>query len=311
MQELLVFSGHLDVYARAPELIEKFLRVSSSAATVYRVTNHYAEHLEVELQQPTDALEVAEQEVVYAELDGGMIHTDHQWREVKLGRVFRSEDIRESATVGRGGEILHSEYFAHLGSAEEFTEKFRLGLDKYAALGDRLVFIRDGAPWMNQWIAREYSQATQILDFYHASEHLGEFASAAIANDEERKRWFAEHKALLLAGRVETVIATVDRYRSVGGIVKEQAETLQQYYRSNREQMRYDEYIKRGLDIGSGAIESAHRTVVHRRMKLSGQRWAHSGAQNVLNLRVASMSDKWHLVVNLIRRPLLASPVEI
>jgi len=46
-------------------------------------------------------------------------------------------------------------------------------------------------------------------------------------------------------------------------------------------------------------------------MKLSGQRWAHSGAQNVLNLRVASMSDKWHLVVNLIRRPLLASPVEI
>lgn len=307
MQELLVFAGHLDVYARAPELIEKYLRVSSNPATVYRVTNHYGQQVEASLKQPRAALPVAGDEVVYAELDGGMIHTDQQWREVKLGRVFRSQDIRESATTGRGGQILHSEYTAHLGGHEEFTEKFRLSLDAYATLGDRLVFIRDGAPWMDQWISQQYPVSTQILDFYHAAEHLGQFAEVAIADQQERTRWFAEHKALLLAGRVDTVIDNVQPYRSADGNVKEQAEKLQKYYRSNREQMRYDEYIKRGLDIGSGAIESSHRTVVHRRMKLSGQRWAHTGAQNVLNLRAASMSHKWHLVVDLIKRPIHAN----
>jgi hypothetical protein len=274
------------------------------------VSNHYGERLEDPLNEPTAAKEVAPDEVVYAELDGGLIHTDNKWREVKLGRVFRSEDIRESATTGRGGQILHSEYTAHLGCAEEFTTKFRLTTDKYAALGDRLVFIRDGAPWMDQWISEQYPNATQILDFYHAAEHLADFAEVAIKQLKQRKMWYAEQKALLLAGRVERVISNVEQYRSVAGVVKEHAEKLQHYYRNNRQHMRYNLYIIRGLDIGSGAIESSHRTVVHRRMKLSGQRWAHIGAQNVLNLRVASMSERWELLIDLIKRPIQAMPVE-
>jgi hypothetical protein len=299
----MVYAGHLDVYARGGEMIEKFLRVETNTAQIYRVTNYHAERLSSVLYQPSEALAVDAEEVIYAEIDGSMIFTDNQWREVKLGRVFASGALEAASSGDRGGHIEHSEYTGHLGSFEEFTAKFRLTVDTYAALGERLVFVVDGALWIQRWITEQYPRATQILDFFHAAEHLGEFARLAIADPAERTRWIARQKALLLAGRVERVIGTIKRVLQEHPDVKEQAERLMEYYRNNSSRMRYDEYIKRGLSIGSGAIESAHRTVVQRRMKLSGQRWANTGAEHVLDLRVCSLSGKWDMVVDLIRRP--------
>ena len=60
--------------------------------------------------------------------------------------------------------------------------------------------------------------------------------------------------------------------------------------------MDYNTYRARGLLIGSGAIESAHRTVMQRRLKRAGQRWSINGAQRVLTLRVCAMSNRWPLV---------------
>jgi hypothetical protein len=299
----MVYAGHLDVYARGAELIEKFLRVETNTAQIYRVTNHHAERLSPVLYQPSEALAVDATEVVYAEIDGSMIFTDNQWREVKLGRVFASGAVEAACSLDRGGHIEHSEYTGHLGSFEEFTAKFRLTVDKYAALGERLVFVVDGALWIQRWIREQYPHATQILDFYHAAEHIGEFARLAIDDPTERGRWIASQKALLLAGSLERVIGTIKRMLRKHPDVKEQAERLMDYYRNNSARMRYDEYIKRGLSIGSGAIESAHRTVVQRRMKLSGQRWANTGAEHVLDLRVCALSGKWDMVVDLIRKP--------
>lgn len=107
-----------------------------------------------------------------------------------------------------------------------------------------------------------------------------------------------------LAGGVDRVIEAITQCAdNQKRNVKEQAARVIRYYQSNRSRMRYDEYIKRGLSIGSGAIESAHRTVVQRRLKLSGQRWSDPGAEHILNLRVCSMSGKWNMVEDLIRRP--------
>jgi len=130
------------------------------------------------------------------------------------------------------------------------------------------------------------------------AEYPGTFAEVAFPGAEERRRWIAEQKGLLLAGRVDRVIAAIG-YASRGraASVKIQAERVRGYYRANCDRMRYDEYIRKGYYIGSGAIESAHRTVVQRRMKLSGQRWSGPGADNnILNLRVCSLSGKWDIV---------------
>ncbi len=63
--------------------------------------------------------------------------------------------------------------------------------------------------------------------------------------------------------------------------------------------MDYPQYIKRGLSIGSGAIESAQRTILQERIKRSGQRWTEKRVQNLLNLKVAALSKKWDKVINI------------
>ena len=66
--------------------------------------------------------------------------------------------------------------------------------------------------------------------------------------------------------------------------------------------MDYKKYKQIGCGIiGSGAIESAHRTVVQKRMKQSGQRWSSAGAQNMLNLRVTYMNERWDNVIKLVK----------
>lgn len=305
MQELMVYAGHLDVYARASEIIEKLMRVSASTATIFRVSNSYGAALEPLLALPRPAVAVAEDQVVYAEIDGSMIFTNSQWREVKLGRVFVSDAIIDSGSPTRGQSIAQSEYTAHLGTSREFLEKFRLLTDTYAALGTRLVFVSDGARWIEQWTTAQYPAATQILDFYHAVEYLADFAEMAISDTEARSVWRSEQIEKMRNGQIDRVIEAIQRRaRGASAVVAHCAARVIGYYRANRARMRYDEYLTRGLYIGSGAIESAHRTVIQRRMKLSGQRWEQTGAENMLNLRVASLSGKWNLVENLIRQPL-------
>lgn len=311
LQELLVYIGHLDVYNQASEIISKLLRVGASTATVYRTSERYGAMLEGLLYQQEDrqqpdqqqpAVEIAPEDVVYAGLDGSMLLTREGWREVKLGRVFTSAAIDDAASAGRGQPIIQSEYTAHLGRYEEFMRRFRVSIDRYGDLGERLVFLSDGARWISQSISSRYPRATHILDFYHAVEYLASYALVGLSDAGQRARWLAQQKARLLAGHLDAIITEVDLAgRDAGGDLAEAAECLVSYYRSNRERMRYDEYIRRGLYIGSGSIESAHRTVIQKRMKLSGQRWTISGAEHMLNLRVSSMSGNWSIVQELIR----------
>jgi hypothetical protein len=87
------------------------------------------------------------------------------------------------------------------------------------------------------------------------------------------------------------------------GCESKDALALINYYTSNAYRMDYQAYKNIGAGIiGSGAIESAHRTVVQKRMKQSGQRWSNQGAQNMLNLRVLNMNQQWDKVVQLIKR---------
>ena len=82
----------------------------------------------------------------------------------------------------------------------------------------------------------------------------------------------------------------------------EAAKNLISYYQTNSSRMDYKKYKQIGCGIiGSGAIESAHRTVVQKRMKQSGQRWSSTGAQNMLNLRVTYMNEKWNNVIQLVK----------
>lgn len=295
MQEKMVYVGHLDCYQKSNEILENLLSVKVSVSQIYRVTDAYGE----QIGKTTDPQErtltpVRTDEVLYAEADGGMILTRNDgWKEVKVGRLFKSADCIH--VDEKPGYISHSQYKAHLGNSKTFCRQMEELIDAYEVKETKLVFISDGAPWIKNWIEDAYPNATSILDYYHAAEHLHGFADKHFKDDGKRKRWTERQKELLLQSKVAVVIKNI-RKLSEG----KDALQLIDYYEVNRQRMDYNKYKQIGAGIiGSGAIESAHRTVVQKRMKLSGQRWSPDGAQNMLNLRVTNMNGRWDKIIAL------------
>src|SRR6218665_976933 len=233
----------------------------------------------------------------YVMADGSMIRTraKEPWKEVKAGRAFKSSDclkMDEKPSV-----IRHSQYVAHLGNRKGFTEKTDPLIESFGCLKERLVFIAEGAVWLRNWISDSYPEAISILDFFHASEYLYDYAKVVFKEDElKTKQWADRQKELLLDSRLQKVRENI---REIAPC-KSMAKKIIKYYQDNADRMDYKRYLPIGLGIiGSGAIESAHRTVVQKRLKLSGQRWTISGAQNMLNLRAIDMSHKWDKVIEL------------
>jgi hypothetical protein len=297
MQELMVYAGHLDCYEKCNEVIGKSLSVEVSAAQVYRVTDYYGKAIgksEGVLDRTMPA--VKQEEILYVEADGSMLLTREEgWKEVKLGRIFKSGDCIDPN--GKLSWIRHSQYLAHLGDSKTFTQQMDDLLASYGSLNNKMVFISDGALWIKNWIEDAFPNAVSILDYYHASEHLYQFVEIYFTDKTAGKIWAKEQEELL---RESLVAVVIENIATIAGSNHKEAQKLIDYYQSNADRMNYKRYKKLGAGIvGSGAIESAHRTVIQKRMKLSGQRWSKAGAQNMLHLRTCSMNEQWTKVIQL------------
>lgn len=271
------------------------LGICVGPSQIDRLTQYYGGSIAPDLQESMPADRVDEK-VVYAQADGAMLLTDEGYKEAKLGRIFAASCLQQSVVEERGGHISESIFVAHLGKASDFCTKFETQLEPYKDLDSDLVFISDGAVWLRQMMEKSYPKATLILDLYHALEHISEAGSGAFGTEKKASDWLDCQRKLLLNSELDAILVNI---RQLPIRLKLQ-DSVCSYLESNRGRMDYKAYRKRGLLIGSGAIESAHRTVMQRRLKRSGQRWSVKGAQHVLNLRVCQMSNRWHLVRQLI-----------
>ncbi len=139
------------------------------------------------------------------------------------------------------------------------------------------------------------------MDYYHACEHLHQFADGAFTDKQQKDAWCKKQKELMLESKLEQVLKNIESTPAKG----EEKVKLLNYYRNNKQRMDYKRYRAIGCGIiGSGAIEPAHRTVIQKRMKLSGQRWTKSGAKNMLRLRVFSMNWQWTKIIEAVKYPL-------
>lgn len=297
----MALAGLSDVYSASSGLFRAFLGIDIAASQVYRVSNVVGHQIELDLQQEVTQPELKADEVIYGSMDGSMLFTDGGWQEVKVGRVYSSEDRQEA---GQNGDqetrfkLTKSTYCAHLGSAEEFLPQFEASLGHYKTTPDRLVFVTDGGVWIQQYLEASYPQATHILDYYHAVEHLAEFSRIHFKTAKAGNQWLDKQRDCLVTGGVDEVISNLVSLGKLSLSADESRRRVIGYYSRNRHRMRYSQFRDRGLQIGSGPMEAAHRTVVQCRMKRSGQRWSDEGAQAMLNLRVAFKSDRWDLVRN-------------
>jgi hypothetical protein len=302
MRELITYAGHLESYSKSDEILEKFTHVKVNPSQVYRVTDRVGESMEEEDKHAGRILPpLSKEDVLYVEIDGSMVCTRDKepWKEAKVGRIFKGSDCLNPNS--NASYLSASQYVAHLGNSNDFGEKLQKVIDSYGTLGNRLIFITDGATWIREWIVDNYPISCSILDFYHVMEHLYQFAEKAFANDtDKRKQWCDRQKELLLESEVETVIENI----RLTSAKEEDKRKLILYYENNKKRMRYKQYRNMGCGIiGSGAIESAHRTLIQKRMKLSGQRWSRKGAENMLRLRVLSLNKQWSKVIDFLKFP--------
>jgi len=100
---------------------------------------------------------------------------------------------------------------------------------------------------------------------------------------------------------VESGLKKIRELKITSKTVQNKRDKLLHYLESNRERINYGLFLEKGLLIGSGAIEAAHRNIIQKRLKLSGQRWTIKGAQQIINLRVYDKSKRWDKVVDIIK----------
>ena len=214
-------------------------------------------------------------------------------REVKLGCVFTQTALDEN-----GYPIRDKDSTSYVG-AIEMTEAF--GSRIYAeALGrgleraEKVCVIGDGAPWIWNIAEEHFYGAIQIIDLYHAREHYWNAARAALrGNQEGLKRWAEKRRQELDQGKVEKVIEAL---RGLEVSTKEEKETVEgeiTYFEKNRGRMRYDDFRRQGLFVGSGVVEAGCRTVIGQRLKQSGMHWTVRGANNIIALRCCILSNRW------------------
>ena len=294
--EKLVYIGQLDTYEQGADIASRLLGIQTNDTAIFRLTDGLGAECEAWLEEDDLRSSLKEQEVIYAQVDGSMVLTrEDSWKEIKLGRVFGSSALHEENPSRNW--LKDSEYIAHLGQHKTFEIKMSKLVDEYEYKGNKLVFINDGAKWQWNWIEAEYPNATQVLDFYHAMEHIGNYLTLVLTK-EKLKQQMECLGSLFKEEGLDAVLSEIKNTRPRTKTQKEELVKLEKYLINNRSRMDYPNYLSRGLLIGSGAIESAHRTVIQRRMKLSGQRWSKQGAQRMLNLRTLNMSGYWGRLVS-------------
>jgi len=292
----------MDCYELGSEIAHMLLNISTNDTAIYRITDNIGEQSiaisdDENFRSP---IQLEEGESLYIEADGSTLLTrEDGWKEAKLGRIFKSGAIYNESE--NRNWIKSSEYVATLGSHKEFEERMSTLIDDpYRKWKDRLVFINDGARWQWKWIDAEYPEAIKILDFYHAMENIGKYVSVSITKNKITEYMEKLGNALKRDG-VNEVLKMLEKIPRKSKIKEEKYQTLLTYINHNKERMDYPKYLKQGLLIGSGAIESAHRTVLQKRMKQSGQRWSKKGLKNIMSLRVLNMSGYWDRITDLIK----------
>lgn len=307
-------------YQEAVITLSELTGVSVSAKQAQRITlavGHYAQ--EVLAQQTQAALadpELSQKQFhdpslyAYILADGIMTPMTQGYQEAKVGAVC----LFYQKTPAEEGKLLKRFYCHHLGEPIEFGKKlFGLTATAQATECAKTVALADGAAWIWRVMKRHFPHATQILDWYHAAQHLYKVAQGSLSEEmapllsrgvvtpaqvkQRIDEWVEDAKTVMWHGDVQTLLRLIQTLPQGNSQAKEAVRSAMTYFQNNRGRMNYPAYLDRGFKIGSGEIESGCKRLVGARMKGAGMRWKEEGAKAVGALRALLLSNRWHEVI--------------
>jgi hypothetical protein len=218
-------------------------------------------------------------------------------REVKLA-VFFTQDkldakgypLRDRASTSVIATFEPAAVFGGLVKAE--------GIRRGADHVRQLTIIGDGAAWIWGIATAKFPGATQVVDLFHAREHLHDLARKLEFMLGDRKdEWLAARLEDLDYGYIDGIIAATRQY-PLEGVKKDEIDTALGYFENNAPRMRYHWFRQCGLFVGSGVVEASCKTVVGQRLKQAGMHWTVPGADAIIALRCREASSTWEAICN-------------
>ncbi len=229
----------------------------------------------------------------YLQMDGMMVQTREEgWKEIRNGILF--SDKKKIEVDKHHNWITELTCFSifnrNKNSLEAFkrrtsAESHNFGFEHY----EKSVIIGDGAKWIWDYVDEHHPKAIQILDYFHACEYFGH----ALNSIEMDKRGKSRKIKELSQGKIKGIIKYLVKRKQT----KEVVDCIR-YFRNHQHRMNYKQYTDQGLDIGSGAIESTHRTLIQSRMKQAGMHWKKKNVQSIASVKSRYHSGRWDEMVN-------------
>jgi len=231
----------------------------------------------------------AETEGRAGKIEGRPAHT----REAKLGCVFtQTATDKEGRPVRDEGSTT---YTAAIETAEAFgarlyTEAWRRGWSR----AQNKVVLGDGAVWIWNLADQHFPGAIQIVDLFHARQHLWELSAKLFSSDERAlKRWMARVLGRLEQGKIEGLVKILREVHPANPELSKVVSTEADYFVRNAERMRYPAFRAQGLFVGSGVVEAGCKTVIASRLKRSGMFWTVRGANAIIALRCCYLNNRF------------------
>jgi hypothetical protein len=278
----------------SPETVRQ--RTEARGATVEGAAEAAAAQV-LRTREPAAPVDLAPGRLV-VETDGVMVRYRDGWHEVKIGLVGGHV----------AGKLQATSYTAARASPEAFgprllAEAARRGalevvawqgspLQRRLAVLPEVVVLGDGAPWIWNLAAEHFGARVEIVDFYHASEHLWTVAKALYGDTAAAACWATRQVTRLREQGVGPVRAALGQAQPATAEAAEVLRRERGYFRTNAARMAYPRFAVQGLPIGSGGVESSARHVVQQRLKRPGARWSEAGGQRVLNVRCQLLSHQ-------------------
>jgi uncharacterized protein UPF0236 len=221
--------------------------------------------------------------------EGQPAHT----REVKLGCVFTQTHWDEEGYAIRDPDT--TTYVGAIETAEEFGKRLYVEAWKRGwSRAQKKVVLGDGAEWIWNLAHQHFPAAIQIVDLFHARQHLWELVRKLYPNDEvQQKRWIQVQQNRLDKGKIEKLVFALRSIQTTNAEVAEKVRTEAAYFRTNAERMRYPTFRSQHLFVGSGVIEAGCKTVIGARLKRSGMFWTVRGANAILALRCCQLNGRF------------------
>jgi len=228
-------------------------------------------------------------ERLYIGMDGTHAHIDGQWHEVKTGVIYDASPGAEGVD-----EAVASQYVAAQEPAEQFGERvYCAAALRGVEQAQEKVVIGDGAEWIWNLAAHHFPGATEIVDYWHACEHIWDLRRVLYAPDNPvGERWAKDHCRRLREEGPGPLLRALSRVTPQSAEARQMVETERGYFTKHQHRMDYPALRAQGLMIGSGPVEAGCKVVVGQRLKRAGMRWCKTGADAVLAIRCALLNHQ-------------------